>query len=59
MFYVFGELGQVGFLVVSESSKGFSCRYFVFDFECDENGKMVGVQGFKCLPSEVGRLCGV
>ena len=54
VFYVFGELGPVGFLVVSESSEGFSCGYFVFVFKCDEDGKMVGVQGFKCLPSEVG-----
>ena len=30
VFYVFGELGPVGFLVVSESSEGFSCGYFVF-----------------------------
>ena len=54
VFYVFGELGPVGFLVVSESSEGLSCGYFVFVFECDEDGKKVGVQGFKCLPSEVG-----
>ena len=54
VFYVFGELGPVGFLVVSESSEGFSCGYFVFVFECDADGKIVGVQGFKCLPSEVG-----
>ena len=54
VLYMFGELGLVGFLVVSESSEGFSCGYFVFFFECDEKGKMVGVQGLKCLPSEVG-----
>ena len=54
VFYVFGELGPVGFLVVSEISEGFSCGYFLFVFECDEDGKMVGVQGFKCLSSEVG-----
>ena len=53
------ELGPVGFSVVSESSQGFSCGYFSFVFECDEDGKMVGVQAFKCLPSEVGRYCGV
>ena len=52
--YVLGELGPVGFLVVSESSEGFSCGYFVFVFECDEDKKMVGAQGFKCFPSEVG-----
>ena len=54
VFYVFGELGPVGFLLVSESYEGFSCGYFVFVFECDEDGEMVGVQGFECSPSEVG-----
>ena len=54
VFYVLDELGPVGFLVVSESSEEFSCGYFVFFFECDKNGKIVEVQGFKCLPSEVG-----
>ena len=54
VFYVFDDLWPVGFLVVSESSKGFSCGFFGFVFECDEDGKMVGVQSFKCLPSEGG-----
>ena len=49
-----GVLEPVVFLVVGKSSDGFSCGYFVFVYECDEDGQMVGVQGFKCLPSEVG-----
>ena len=57
VFYVFGELGPVSFLVVSESSERLSCGYLVFVFECDEDGKVVGVQGFKCLSSEVGSYC--
>ena len=54
MFYVLGVLEPVGFPVVGKRSEGFSCEYFVFVFKSDENGEMVGVQSFKCLPSEVG-----
>ena len=28
--------------------------YFLFVFECDKDGEMVGFQSFKCLPNEVG-----
>ena len=44
----------LGFPIVGKSSEEFSCEYFAFVFECDEDGKMVEVQDFKCLPGEIG-----